>query len=58
MNTPQASTSSPRLLSPFDLRWLALRIRVVMAPLTLARAGRERVPNDLMAEYYSGLRRD
>jgi len=26
---------------------------VVMAPLTRARAGRERVPNDLMAEYYT-----
>ena len=41
------------LLSPFDLHGLALRNRVVMAPLTRARAGRERVPNDLMAEYYS-----
>ena len=40
------------LLSPFDLHGLALRNRVVMAPLTRARAGRERVPNDLMAEYY------
>jgi N-ethylmaleimide reductase len=30
-----------------------LRNRVVLAPLTRARAGRERVPNDLMAEYYT-----
>ena len=44
--------SSPALLSPFDLRGLPLRNRVVMAPLTRARAGRERLPNDLMAEYY------
>jgi len=41
------------LLSPFDLRGLTLRNRVVMAPLTRGRAGRERVPNDLMAEYYT-----
>jgi len=45
--------NSPHLLSPFDLRGLPLRNRVVMAPLTRARAGRERVPNDLMAEYYT-----
>ncbi len=44
---------SPLLLSAFDLRGLALRNRVVMAPLTRARAGRERVPNDLMVEYYT-----
>ena len=44
---------SPHLLSPFDLRGLPLRNRVVMAPLTRARAGRERLPNDLMAEYYA-----
>lgn len=43
----------PHLLAPFDLRGLPLRNRVVMAPLTRARAGRERVPNDLMAEYYT-----
>ena len=47
------NTSSPQLLSPFDLRGLALRNRVVMAPLTRARAGGERLPNDLMAEYYA-----
>ena len=44
---------SPRLLSPFDLRGLALRNRVVMAPLTRARAGVERVPNALMMNYYT-----
>ena len=46
-------TSSPLLLSTFDLRGLKLRNRVVMAPLTRGRAGRERVPNDLMTEYYT-----
>jgi N-ethylmaleimide reductase len=53
MTTPHATTRSPQLLSPFDLRGLALRNRVVMAPLTRGRAGRERVPNDLMREYYT-----
>ncbi len=47
-----ANTLSPHLLSNFDLHGLALRNRVVMAPLTRARAGRDRIPNDLMAEYY------
>ncbi len=54
MSTSTTSLShSPHLLSPFDLRGLPLRNRVVMAPLTRGRAGRERVPNDLMLEYYT-----
>jgi len=53
MNNPASTNSSPHLLSPFDLRGLPLHNRVVMAPLTRARAGRERVPNDLMVEYYT-----
>ena len=53
MTTPPATTTSPLLLSPFDLRGLPLRNRLVMAPLTQARAGRERVPNELMVEYYT-----
>ena len=53
MNTPHASIQSPHLLSSFDLRGLALRNRVVMAPLTRGRAGIERVPNALMTEYYT-----
>ncbi len=53
MTTPSVSIPSPHLLSPFDLRGLPLRNRVVMAPLTRARAGRERVPNELMVEYYT-----
>lgn len=52
MSSPADSTSPSRLLSTFDLRGLPLRNRVVMAPLTRARAGTERVPNDLMVEYY------
>ncbi len=37
------------LLSPFNLRGLPLRNRVVMSPLTRSRAGKERMPNALMA---------
>lgn len=40
------------LLQPFDLRGLTLPNRVVMAPMTRSRAGKERIANDLMAEYY------
>ncbi|BAZ24910.1 NADH:flavin oxidoreductase/NADH oxidase [Kalymmatonema gypsitolerans NIES-4073] len=46
-------TLSKALLSPFDLGGLILKNRVVMAPLTRARAGKERMPNALMAEYYA-----
>ena len=53
MNKIASSNKSPLLLSAFDLRGLPLRNRVVMAPLTRARAGRERVPNDLMVDYYT-----
>lgn len=42
-----------RLLEPFDLSGLQLSNRAVMAPLTRARAGADRVPNDLMARYYT-----
>ncbi|MFT5134443.1 MAG: N-ethylmaleimide reductase, partial [Gammaproteobacteria bacterium] len=46
------SKDSP-LLKPFSLNdALQLKNRVVLAPLTRARAGKNRVPNDLMAEYY------
>lgn len=46
--TPQ----TPHLLSPFRLGDLTLRNRVVLAPMTRARAGAERTANALMAEYY------
>ncbi|MEL6441997.1 MAG: alkene reductase [Cyanobacteria bacterium J06621_8] len=45
-------TKVPQLLSPLN-RGLSLKNRVVMAPLTRARAGAERMPNQLMAEYYA-----
>lgn len=41
------------LFSAFDLRGLSLKNRVVMSPLTRSRAGDQRLPNSLMAEYYA-----
>lgn len=46
-------TSSPLLLSPLTVGDLTLKNRVVLAPLTRARAGVERLPNALMRDYYS-----
>ena len=46
-------TNVPHLLSSFNLKDLSLKNRVVMAPLTRSRAGEERMPNALMAEYYA-----
>ena len=43
---------SGRLFEPLTLGRLQLKNRIAMAPMTRGRAGRERVPNDLMAEYY------
>ncbi len=41
------------LLNSFSLNEsLELKNRVVLAPLTRARAGKERIPNELMAKYY------
>jgi len=42
----------PSLFDPVTLGELQLANRIVMSPLTRARAGQERIPNDLMAEYY------
>ncbi len=42
-----------KLLTPVKAGELKLANRIVMAPLTRARAGREHVPNELMAEYYA-----
>lgn len=41
------------LFDPVTLGDLTLPNRILMAPLTRARAGSERIPNRLMAEYYS-----
>ncbi|HEY5792584.1 MAG TPA: alkene reductase [Chthoniobacterales bacterium] len=42
----------PDLLDPVRIGDWHLPNRIVMAPLTRARAGKERIPNALMAEYY------
>ena len=42
----------PALLTAFQLRDLHLKNRVALAPMTRARAGVERLPNDLITEYY------
>ncbi len=41
------------LFQPFRLHDLTLRNRIVLSPMTRARAGAARLPNRLMAEYYS-----
>lgn len=41
------------LFSPLKIGSLTLPNRIIMAPLTRARAGVERLPNDVMAEYYA-----
>jgi 2,4-dienoyl-CoA reductase-like NADH-dependent reductase (Old Yellow Enzyme family) len=43
----------PSLLDPITIGDLNLPNRVVMAPLTRARAVDRRIPNELMAEYYA-----
>ena len=42
----------PTLFDPLELGVMELANRIVMAPLTRARAGRDGVPNELMAAYY------
>jgi N-ethylmaleimide reductase len=45
--------SNSVLFRPFELHDLTLQNRVVLAPLTRGRAGAERLPNQLMADYYA-----
>ena len=42
-----------KLFEPLRAGAFTLRNRIVMAPLTRARAGDVRIPNALMAEYYA-----
>lgn len=46
------SPNNQKLLSSFDMHGVKLKNRVVLAPMTRARAGAARMPNQLMAEYY------
>jgi N-ethylmaleimide reductase len=41
------------LFTPIQVGALTLPNRIVMAPLTRGRAGAERIPNDMMVEYYA-----
>ncbi len=41
------------LLDKINLGKLELKNRIIMSPLTRARAGKTRIPNELMAKYYS-----
>jgi N-ethylmaleimide reductase len=43
----------PALFDPLQLGSIEIPNRILMAPLTRARAGREALPNDLMAAYYA-----
>lgn len=45
--------SNSPLLQPLSLGNLTLKNRIVMAPLTRARSGDDRVPTDMAAEYYA-----
>lgn len=44
-------TQSP-LFKPLSIKNLHLKNRIAMAPMTRGRAGSERIPNDIMADYY------
>lgn len=44
---------SDALFSPFALHDLTLRNRIVLAPMTRGRSGAERVPNEVMVDYYA-----
>lgn len=51
--TMLATDKAPTLFSPVQLGAVALRNRIVMAPMTRGRSGPTRVPNDLNLLYYS-----
>ena len=44
--------SNDALFQSFKMHDLELANRVVLAPMTRARAGKERIPNSMMADYY------
>ncbi|MEO0770728.1 MAG: alkene reductase [Cyanobacteria bacterium J06649_4] len=48
-----SSTNVPHLLKPYEMGDLSLKNRVVLPPMTRGRAGEDRIPNALMAEYYA-----
>jgi N-ethylmaleimide reductase len=48
-----SNSNNGALFTPFALKGLPLKNRIVMSPLTRSRAGVQRLPNKLMAEYYA-----
>lgn len=44
--------TTPKLFEPLKMGDFELKNRIVLAPMTRGRAGGERIPNELMAEYY------
>ena len=53
MSVAAKDSSLEKLFQPLNLGAIALKNRIIMAPLTRGRSGVSRIPNDLMAEYYS-----
>ena len=55
ITTPSTPTDSALsvLFQPLQLGAFTIPNRIIMAPLTRARSGLSRIPNDLMLEYYS-----
>ena len=53
MNASKSNTSKSALFQSLEIGGLTLPNRIVMAPLTRARAGVERMANEMMAEYYT-----
>lgn len=51
--TEPTDLSLSALFQPLQLGAIAIPNRIIMAPLTRARSGVSRIPNDLMQEYYS-----
>ena len=51
--TSVANPKISTLFEPLQVGAVKLRNRLVMAPLTRGRAGKERIPNQLMQEYYT-----
>ncbi|HAH47738.1 MAG TPA: alkene reductase, partial [Planctomycetaceae bacterium] len=47
------TTSTPHLFTSVTIGDLTLPNRIAMAPMTRSRAGTERVPRPIMAEYYA-----
>lgn len=47
------ASSSPELVSEYQLNDQPLKNRIALAPMTRARSGEARIPNELMAEYYA-----